>query len=65
MALGAKESGLSDLIAEKLKPLISVEPIYASFICCLVISLLTQCTSNTATATVFIPILAELVSSVL
>nr|XP_039252021.1 solute carrier family 13 member 5-like [Styela clava] len=60
MALGSKTSGLSAWIGSKLEPLSEIPPFGATFICCFVICALTQCTSNTATATVFIPILAEL-----
>jgi len=60
MALGAQESGLSYWIGQQLRPLNSLSPLGANIICVLIICALTQCTSNTATATVFLPILAEL-----
>uniref|UniRef100_F7AHM9 Solute carrier family 13 member 5 n=1 Tax=Ciona intestinalis TaxID=7719 RepID=F7AHM9_CIOIN len=60
MALGSKESGLSQWIGLQMEPLNAIPPFWANFICCIVICALTQCTSNTATATVFLPILAEL-----
>lgn len=60
MALGAKESGLSQLIGRNLEPLGVLSPFIANVVCVMIICALTQCTSNTATATVFLPILAEL-----
>uniref|UniRef100_H2YIN5 Citrate transporter-like domain-containing protein n=1 Tax=Ciona savignyi TaxID=51511 RepID=H2YIN5_CIOSA len=60
MALGSKESGLSSWIGQQMEPLNGIPPFWANLICCVVICALTQCTSNTATATVFLPILAEL-----
>merc|ERR550519_896797 len=43
-----------------MEPLANIHPLLANLCCLLVICALTQCTSNTATATVFLPILAEL-----
>ncbi|CAK8692086.1 unnamed protein product [Clavelina lepadiformis] len=60
MALGSKESGLSKWIGSQMTPLNTIPSGWANLICCIVICALTQCTSNTATATVFLPILAEL-----
>nr|CAB3266108.1 solute carrier family 13 member 5-like [Phallusia mammillata] len=60
MALGSKQSGLSQWIGQQMTPLREIDPILANFICCFIVCALTQCTSNTATATVFLPILAEL-----
>ena len=57
-----QESGLSSWIGEQLTPLQALSPVAANFICCSIVCALTQCTSNTATATVFLPILAELVN---
>ena len=57
----SQASGLSEWIGQKMTPLADVHPLLANLCCLLVICALTQCTSNTATATVFLPILAELV----
>ena len=56
-----QSSGLSEWIGTQLTPLNALSPFVANLICCLVICALTQCTSNTSTATIFLPILAELV----
>jgi sodium-dependent dicarboxylate transporter 2/3/5 len=60
MAAGSKESGLSKWIGSQMTPLANVHPLLANICCLFVICALTQCTSNTATATLFLPILAEL-----
>ena len=59
----SQASGLSEWIGQKMTPLAAVHPLFANLCCLLVICALTQCTSNTATATVFLPILAELVTA--
>lgn len=57
-----QESGLSKWLGDKLTPLESVPPAAIAFIICLLIAIFTECTSNVATTTLFLPILASMVS---
>jgi len=57
-----QESGLSKWLGDKLTPLESVPPAAIAFIICLLIAVFTECTSNVATTTLFLPILASMVS---
>ncbi|XP_077991574.1 Na(+)/citrate cotransporter-like [Glandiceps talaboti] len=60
LADGIKFSGLTDLIGEKLTGLQSVPPIAVAFASTLVVAIFTEITSNTATATIFLPVLGKL-----
>ncbi|XP_068386249.1 solute carrier family 13 member 2 [Eschrichtius robustus] len=60
LAKGSEESGLSKWLGDKLTPLESVPPPAIAFILCLLIATFTECTSNVATTTIFLPILASM-----
>jgi len=57
----SQESGLSRWIGNQLTPLHSIPPWAIVIILCLVIAVFTECTSNVATATLFLPVLATMV----
>lgn len=57
-----QKSGLSEWLGDKLTPLQNVPPPAIAFIICLLIATFTECTSNVATTTLFLPILASMVS---
>ena len=64
MYICVQASGLSYQIGEALKSFTSF-PVWALvFILCLITAGITEFTSNVATATIFLPILAELVSDI-
>ena len=56
-----QESGLSVWMTSCLHPLKHLSPFLANFLCLLIVCLFTQCSSNVATATIFLPILSQLV----
>lgn len=58
-----QESGLSVWIGGRLHPLEGVPPPVAVILITIVIALFTEFASNTATIIIFLPVLAELVSS--
>ncbi len=58
LATGMKDSGLSLWFGEKLTGLISLHPLLIIFSICLIITFLTELTSNTATTEMILPILA-------
>ncbi|KAL3857618.1 hypothetical protein ACJMK2_012266 [Sinanodonta woodiana] len=60
MSDGCTKSGLSDWIGTKLEVLGSLSPWVISFILALVVAAVTNITSNSATATIFLPIAADL-----
>uniref|UniRef100_A0A8C6D1G0 Solute carrier family 13 member 2 n=1 Tax=Moschus moschiferus TaxID=68415 RepID=A0A8C6D1G0_MOSMO len=60
LAKGSEESGLSKWLGDKLTPLESVPPAAIAFIICLLIAIFTECASNVATTTLFLPILASM-----
>ncbi|XP_075920414.1 Na(+)/citrate cotransporter-like [Petromyzon marinus] len=60
LAKGCEVSGLSLWLSEQLYPLRSISPWAISVIICLLIATLTECMSNTTTATLFLPILASM-----
>ncbi|KAK7156506.1 hypothetical protein R3I94_006539 [Phoxinus phoxinus] len=64
LAKGSEESGLSRWIGNQLTPLHSIPPWAIVIILCLVIAVFTECTSNVATATLFLPVLATMSQSV-
>ncbi|XP_064880137.1 solute carrier family 13 member 2-like [Oncorhynchus nerka] len=53
-------SGLSQWLGESLAPLQSIPPIAISFLLSLLIATFTECSSNVATTTLFLPILASM-----
>lgn len=58
-----QESGLSAWLGDKLTPLQNVPAPAIAFIISLLVAVFTECTSNVATTTLFLPILASMVSS--
>jgi len=60
LASGFKASGLSTWLGEQLKGLESLPPLLIIVSICLLITFLTELTSNTATAQILLPILATL-----
>ncbi|KAF6038110.1 SLC13A5 [Bugula neritina] len=58
-----KKSGLSDWLGCKLGVLDSIPPSALVFICGVVMTFFTEFTSNTSSASIFLPILAQLVKS--
>jgi sodium-dependent dicarboxylate transporter 2/3/5 len=63
LASGFKESGLSAWMGEQLKGLGALPPILIIACICILITFLTELTSNTATAEILLPILAALAVS--
>lgn len=57
-----QESGLSAWLGQKLTPLQDLPAPAIVFILCLLVATFTECTSNVATTTLFMPILASMVS---
>jgi sodium-dependent dicarboxylate transporter 2/3/5 len=64
LAAGFKESGLSSWLGGHLQGLGSLHPILIIACICLLITFLTELTSNTATAQILLPILAALAISI-
>lgn len=63
LAKGSEESGLSRWLGEQMTPLQSVPPWAVAMIICLLVATFTECASNVATATLFLPILASMSQS--
>ncbi|XP_004707387.1 solute carrier family 13 member 2 [Echinops telfairi] len=64
LAKGSEESGLSTWLGAKLTPLQNVPPPAIAFILCLLVATFTECTSNVATTTLFLPILASMARAI-
>ncbi|TSL04417.1 Solute carrier family 13 member 5 [Bagarius yarrelli] len=64
LAKGSEDSGLSRWIGEQMTPLQTIPPWAIGIIVCLMIATFTECTSNVATATLFLPILASMSQSI-
>uniref|UniRef100_A0AAR2LUU3 Solute carrier family 13 member 5b n=1 Tax=Pygocentrus nattereri TaxID=42514 RepID=A0AAR2LUU3_PYGNA len=64
LAKGSEDSGLSSWLGEQMSPLQSIPPWAIAIIVCLMIATFTECTSNVATATLFLPILASMAQSI-
>ncbi|KAM9318914.1 Na(+)/citrate cotransporter [Pholidichthys leucotaenia] len=64
LAKGSEVSGLSGWMGEQMTPLQSIPPWAIAIILCLLIATFTECTSNVATATLFLPILASMSQSI-
>uniref|UniRef100_A0A8C7UHQ5 Solute carrier family 13 member 2 n=1 Tax=Oncorhynchus mykiss TaxID=8022 RepID=A0A8C7UHQ5_ONCMY len=60
LARGSETSGLSQWLGESLAPLQSIPPVAISFLLSLLIATFTECSSNVATTTLFLPILASM-----
>lgn len=63
LAKGSEESGLSRWLGEQMMPLQSIPPWAVAMVICLLIATFTECASNVATATLFLPILASMSQS--
>ncbi|KAK5858141.1 hypothetical protein PBY51_002306 [Eleginops maclovinus] len=64
LAKGSEESGLSLWLGDQMTPLQSIPPAAISIVLCLLVATFTECTSNVATATLFLPILASMSQSI-
>ncbi|KAG8450798.1 hypothetical protein GDO86_003169 [Hymenochirus boettgeri] len=64
LAKGSEESGLSLWLGEKLTPLQSIPPAAIALVLCLLVATFTECTSNVATTTLFLPILASMARAI-
>ncbi|KFQ24480.1 Solute carrier family 13 member 2, partial [Merops nubicus] len=64
LAKGSEESGLSAWLGSKLTPLQEIPHPAIAFLLCLLIATFTECTSNVATTTLFLPILASMAEAI-
>ncbi|NXR89081.1 S13A2 protein, partial [Hypocryptadius cinnamomeus] len=64
LAKGSEESGLSTWLGTKLTPLENFPPPAIAFVLCLLVATFTECTSNVATTTLFLPILASMAEAI-
>ncbi|XP_061903115.1 Na(+)/citrate cotransporter-like isoform X2 [Entelurus aequoreus] len=64
LAKGSEESGLSRWLGEQMAPLHSIPPWAVVVALCLLIAVFTECASNVATATLFLPIVASMSQSI-
>lgn len=61
----SQASGLSEWMGKQMEPLRSVPPAAVTLILSLLVAVFTECTSNVATTTLFLPIFASMVSDLL
>ncbi|XP_008118653.2 solute carrier family 13 member 2 [Anolis carolinensis] len=64
LAKGCEESGFSNWLASQLSPLQSIPHPAIVFLMCLLIAVFTECTSNVATTTLFLPIMASMAQAI-
>ncbi|XP_070826646.1 solute carrier family 13 member 2-like isoform X2 [Chaetodon trifascialis] len=64
LAHGSEKSGLSVWLGESLIPLQNIPPFAISILLCLLVAMFTECSSNTATTTLFLPILASMATAI-
>ncbi|XP_031717149.1 solute carrier family 13 member 2-like [Anarrhichthys ocellatus] len=64
LAHGSEKSGLSMWLGESLIPLQSIPPFAISILLSLLVAMFTECSSNTATTTLFLPILASMATAI-
>ncbi|XP_003469687.1 Na(+)/citrate cotransporter isoform X3 [Cavia porcellus] len=64
LAKGCEASGLSEWMGKQMEPLSGVSPAAISLILSLLIAVTTECTSNVATTTLFLPIFASMSRSI-
>ncbi|XP_061684544.1 solute carrier family 13 member 2-like isoform X2 [Syngnathoides biaculeatus] len=64
LAHGSEVSGLSKWLGESLIPLQSIPPFAISILLCLMVAMFTECSSNTATTTLFLPILGAMATAI-
>ncbi|XP_032177580.1 solute carrier family 13 member 5 [Mustela erminea] len=60
LAKGCEASGLSEWMGKQMEPLRSVPPAAVTLILSLLVAVFTECTSNVATTTLFLPIFASM-----
>ncbi|KAM7139837.1 solute carrier family 13 member 2 [Macrochelys suwanniensis] len=64
LAKGSEASGLSVWLGSKLTPLQNISPPAIALLLCLLVATFTECTSNVATTTLFLPILASMAQAI-
>ncbi|XP_036053189.1 solute carrier family 13 member 5 isoform X2 [Onychomys torridus] len=64
MAKGCEASGLSEWLARHMEPLNSMKPATITLVLSCLIAMITECTSNVATTTLFLPIFAAMARSI-
>ncbi|NWH53347.1 S13A2 protein, partial [Fregata magnificens] len=64
LAKGSEESGLSSWLGSKLTPLQQIPHPAIAIVLCLLVAAFTECTSNVATTTLFLPILASMAEAI-
>ncbi|XP_071361973.1 solute carrier family 13 member 2-like [Trachinotus anak] len=64
LAAGSEESGLSKWLGESLAPLEKIPPFAISLLLSMLVATFTECSSNTATTTLFLPILASMATAI-
>ncbi|NWV13945.1 S13A2 protein, partial [Ptilonorhynchus violaceus] len=64
LAKGSEESGLSSWLGAQLTPLETIPTPAIAFLLCLLIATFTECASNVATTTLFLPILASMAEAI-
>ncbi|XP_037349781.1 Na(+)/citrate cotransporter isoform X2 [Talpa occidentalis] len=64
VAKGCEASGLSEWMGKQMEPLRTMSPAVITLILSLLIAVFTECTSNVATATLFLPIFASMSRSI-
>ncbi|XP_078228962.1 Na(+)/citrate cotransporter isoform X13 [Callithrix jacchus] len=63
LAKGCEASGLSEWMGKQMEPLHAVPPAAITLILSLLVAVFTECTSNVATTTLFLPIFASMVKT--
>ncbi|MGH0173565.1 UNVERIFIED_CONTAM: hypothetical protein FKN15_065700 [Acipenser sinensis] len=64
LAKGSEASGLSVWLGHELAPLQSIPPAAIAVLLCLLVATFTECSSNVATTTLFLPILASMAQEI-
>lgn len=64
LAKGSEVSGLSLWLGKSLAPLEKIPPFAISLLLCLLVATFTECSSNTATTTLFLPILGSMATAI-
>ncbi|XP_068187240.1 solute carrier family 13 member 5a [Antennarius striatus] len=65
LAKGSQVSGLSNWMSAQMMPLQSIPPVAIVIVLCFLVATFTECASNIATATLFLPILADMSKSII
>ncbi|XP_008588171.1 PREDICTED: solute carrier family 13 member 5 isoform X4 [Galeopterus variegatus] len=63
LAKGCEASGLSEWMGKQMEPLHAVSPAAITLILSLLVAVFTECTSNVATTTLFLPIFASMIKT--